>query len=409
MIVAVIQEITAIAVEAGALVTEGQRVHFVGTLSCAKPLTGRRLRLTCIDRPWRPAVDVAIDDSPVDRCRIDVTGQVGRGRYSITPGIEDGLGEVIWYHETGPLVCDLLDPPSAAIDTTNDARDLVLDAVADRREPVIPPDAHQRAAEAVGMLLCEEALLPEAERLVESLLLQLNADWHRVLSELHSRLDATPAALLRACVRLIRLAPQALATAASPVSPTIAPAAALYWLCAQDLPVRRELAGTFLAELGVRGVLKPGDIVGGEPMRPSPAQLADYRSLCRATIALLSPNGRARAVFSPFALPNGQTLIPDWTTRFGLLLDLPEPAATPTAMRALDLELRGGRREILQSPSKRLRAFHLVTMAAAYHLWIRSASARQAEQCLLELTRHLGNYCASRLAGVGALALVGDA
>jgi hypothetical protein len=103
------------------------------------------------------------------------------------------------------------------------------------------------------------------------------------------------------------------------------------------------------------------------------------------------------------------TLIPDWTARYSALLELPEPAETPAPMRALDIELRQGRREIMQTSGLRLRPFHLVTMAAAYHLWIRSGSARQAEQILLELTEHLANYCACRLAGVGALALMGEA
>ncbi|MEI6321375.1 MAG: hypothetical protein WCS09_22905, partial [Pseudomonadota bacterium] len=139
-----------------------------------------------------------------------------------------------------------------------------------------------------------------------------------------------------------------------------------------------------------------------------PAQLADYEALCKATIALLSPNGRARAVFSPVTLPNGMTLIPDWTTRYASLLDLPDPAATPASMRALNLELRIGRREIMRASGLQLRPFHLVTLSAAYHLWTGSAAARQAEQCLLELTQKLTNYCACRLAGVGALAIIGE-
>jgi hypothetical protein len=408
MIVAVIQEITAITLETGAFVTECNRVYFIGTLACAKTLTGRRILLKCIDRPWRPDFEVPIDDDPADSCRIDLTGRVGRGRYVLTPGVGDGLGDVMWYHETGALVCDLLDLPEAASDASIDTRDHVLDAIKDGRTPVIPADAHQRAAEAIGMVLCGETLAPGAEMLIEPLLVRLDADWHRVLSELHSTLNATAAALLRVCVRLMRLSPQALIASEYPVSPTIAPAAALFWIGAQDRSVRRELARTFLDELGVRGVLKPSDIIGGEPMRPSPAQLADYRALCRATIALLSANGRARAVFSPLLLPNGVTLIPEWTARYAALLEVPDLAVTPASFRALARELSGGLHEIMRTSSLRLRPFHLVTMAAAYHLWIRSASARSAEQCLLELTKHLTNYCACRLAGIGALALMGD-
>ena len=153
--------------------------------------------------------------------------------------------------------------------------------------------------------------------------------------------------------------------------------------------------------------MSPDDLIGGEPRKPTAAQLPVYRALCGATLSLVSANGRARAVFSPLVVTDGGTLIPDWIRRFAPLLELPEQSTAPVPVLALDRALRSGRRAL--EKGMHIRPFHLITMAAAYHLWVGSASARQAEECLMELTRHLANYAACRLAGVGVLALMGDA
>jgi hypothetical protein len=405
VVIAVLQEVAAVALSSGYFEENSERVYFVGALGSTKPLRGRRMRFACIDRPWREPFDVAVPDVPTDTCRIDLTDRVGRGRYSVTAGIEDGTGQTLWYHAERPLMLDV-PPVSAATTGTPDARDIVLDAVTDGRSPILPDSAHQKGAEAIGILLCEQSLSLEAEALVAPMVSQLDADWHRVISELHSRLGATPAALTRAFMRLVRIAPQTLTHTEVPIAPMIAPAASLFWLLAQSEAVRRELADTFLEELGVRAVLQPDDLIGGEPRMPTPEQRADYRALCRWTLALLSANGRARAVFSPLELPDGATLIPEWTRRYSRLLELTEAVAPHAPLRGLAARLRSARKGL--EPRMLIRPFHVITMAAAYHVWVGTTAARDAEDCLIELTEHLPHYCACRVAGVGALALMAE-
>lgn len=405
VVIAVLQEVSAITITSGSLEDIGGSVYFVGELECAKRLQGRKMRFACIDKPWREPFDVAVADTPTDTCRIDLTGRVGRGRYSLTPGIEDGTGQTLWYHVERPLI---LEVPLVSTATTNeqDARDVVLDAVADGRSPVLPDHSHQKGAEAIGILLSGPSLSAEAEALVAPIISQLDADWHRVLSELHSRLGATPAALTRVFLRLVRIAPQTLTRAEEPIAPMIAPAPSLFWLLAQPEPVRRDLAATFLDELGVRGTLQPEDIMGGEPRKPSQEQRADYKALCRWTLALLSANGRARAVFSPLELHDGGTLIPEWTRRYSKLLELTESVSPHAPLRMLAARLRSARKSL--EPHMLIRPFHLITMSAAYHVWVGTSAARSAEECLVELSEHLPHYFACRVAGVGALALMAE-
>ena len=204
----------------------------------------------------------------------------------------------------------------------------------------------------------------------------------------------------------MRIAPDALTRAEVPIAPTIAPAASLYWQLAQSEPVRRELADTFLEELGVRTVLQPDDLMTGEPRMPTPEQRADYRALCRWTLALLSANGRARAVFSPLELRDGGTVIPEWTRRYSRLLELTAAVSPHASLRVLAARLRSARKGL--EPRMMIRPLHVITMAAAYHVRVGTTSARDAEECLTELTEHLPHYCACRVAGVGALALMAE-
>jgi hypothetical protein len=371
----------------------------------SKALSGLFVRVSSVDRPWRPRIDQPMLGGAQSTELVELSETLPPGRYNVAIGFTDPWrGEQL---SAAPLSISATKPaPEGDHAPPSDPRDLILWSLEHGVAPALPEASLDEVAPAMVLLLASHGLADAKKASLAQMLSVDEFDWHKGVRDAGTRYGVDRVAALGASLYLLEANASAFGKGSVRLDALDAPVLTLSWLVQRssdlDIDFRREV----FAKMGIADSISPSGAVGGKPRLKRGAEV-ELGRLQRIVCLPLSPNGRAKAMTNLLI-----EVLKDATVWSGMIDDGPKlglpPLQTtePTPYASLAREVRtlwkNHRRTDLPSL---VAEVHLVSMASVIQLLVGGSQKADARQFLERLVPLVPDYAENRLLGALAVAL----